>query len=119
MLNAIVLIDNIFRLKKNGILFITINKSLPFILNTNTEVLRKKIYRMPKKKSDLLVKNIAELGQSIRKLNKKITIKKDLKYIGISKGSYKVHDLIHYHLFRNFSNLDWPFKASLNHNRDW
>jgi len=106
-------------LNKKGILFLTVNKKLPFILNTNTENLKKEISKMPKKKSGLLIKNITEVGRLIRKIDKKVVVNKDLKYIDIPKGTYYIHDLIHYYIFRNFYNLKWPFKASLNHNRDW
>ena len=56
-------------LRKKGILFITICRSLPFILDINNKVLRKKIYKMPQSKSSSLINNIAVLGKEIRKVN--------------------------------------------------
>ena len=113
------LIKLLYVLKKNGILFLTVNKTLPFILNLHTNDLKKKISRMPKKTSILLLKNITELGKSLRKIDKKVFIDKKLQHLNIPKGKYKVHDLVHYYIFRNFYNSAWPFRASFNQNQDW
>lgn len=109
----------IYVLKKNGILFLTVNKILPFILNLNTKDLKRKISLMPKKEGDKLIKNITFLGKSFRKVKGKVVINKDLKFLDIPKGKYDVQYLIHYYIFRNFYNPDWPLQASHNMNLDW
>ena len=104
---------------KKGILFITIDKTLPLIANITNSLIRKKMQKMPGLSADLALRDITNLGKSFRLVNNNIKIKKNLKSLGIPKGKYLIHELIHYYMFRCFYNLNWPYSASLTHNRDW
>ena len=74
---------------------------------------------MPKKTSISLLKNITELGRVFRKIDKNVIINKKLQHLDIPKGKYSIHDLVHYYIFRSFYNPAWPFRASVNQNKDW
>jgi ubiquinone/menaquinone biosynthesis C-methylase UbiE len=64
-------------------------------------------------------KDVAILGKSLSKLNKKITIPKDIPVLGIKSGTYDVQRFIYWHFLKCFWDESDNFERSVGVNFDW
>lgn len=66
-----------------------------------------------------LSKNLALLGKSLSKLNKKIRINSDIPVLGIKAGIYDVQRFIYWNFLKCWYSKDVPFEQSIATNFDW
>ena len=64
-------------------------------------------------------KDMAILGKSLSKLNKKITIPREIKILGVKAGTYDVQRFIYWHFLKCFWDSNDNFERSVGVNFDW
>ena len=64
-------------------------------------------------------KDMALLGKSLSKLNKKITIPRDIAILGVKAGTYDVQRFIYWHFLKCFWDPSDNFERSVGVNFDW
>ena len=64
-------------------------------------------------------KDMAILGKSLSKLNKKIKIPREIKILGVKAGTYDVQRFIYWHFLKCFWDSNDNFERSVGVNFDW
>ena len=64
-------------------------------------------------------KDMAHLGKALSKLNKTITIQKDIPLLGVKSGTYDVQRFIYWHFLKCFWDESDNFDRSVGVNFDW
>ena len=64
-------------------------------------------------------KAMATLGQSLSKINKKITITEDIPTLKIKAGTYDIQRFIYWNFLKCWWSGDVPFEQSIATNFDW
>ena len=64
-------------------------------------------------------KDMANLGKSLRKIKKKITIPRNIPILKIKKGTYDVQRFVYWHFLKCFWADDDNFDRSVGVNFDW
>jgi len=106
-------------LKKNGEISIYVyNKKAPIREFTDDHI-RKTTVNMPFDDCMKFSKDMAILGKSLSKLNKKITIPKDIPILGIKSGTYDVQRFIYWHFLKCFWDPSDNLDRSTGVNFDW
>jgi len=106
-------------LAKNGLISIYVyNKKSP-MREYADDYIRERTVKMSKKECIKFSKDMAELGRSLSKLKKKITIPRDIPILGIKKGSFDVQRFIYWNFLKCFWAEDGNFERSVGVNFDW
>ena len=106
-------------LTQNGYISIYVyNKKAP-IREYADDHIRKTTVNMSVKDCMEFSKDMALLGKSLSKLNKKITIPHDITVLGIKAGTYDVQRFIYWHFLKCFWDPSDNFERSVGVNFDW
>ena len=106
-------------LKKNGEISIYVyNKKAPVREFTDDHI-RETTVNMSFDDCMKFSKDMAILGKSLSKLNKKITIPKDIPVLGIKSGTYDVQRFIYWNFLKCFWDPSDNFERSVGVNFDW
>jgi len=106
-------------LTKEGYISIYVyNKKAP-IREYADDHIRKTTVNMSVKDCMEFSKDMAILGKNLSKLNKKITIPRDIAILGIKSGTYDVQRFIYWHFLKCFWDPSDNFERSVGVNFDW
>ncbi len=106
-------------LNKNGVISIYVyNKKAP-VREYVDDHIRKTTVNMSVKDCMNFSKDMAILGKSLSKLNKKITIPNDIPILGVKAGTYDVQRFIYWHFLKCFWDPSDNFERSIGVNFDW
>ena len=106
-------------LKKDGIISIYVyNKKAP-VREFSDDHIRETTVNMSFDDCMKFSKDMAILGKSLSKLNKKITVPKDIPVLGIKSGTYDVQRFIYWHFLKCFWDPSNNFERSVGVNFDW
>jgi ubiquinone/menaquinone biosynthesis C-methylase UbiE/uncharacterized protein YbaR (Trm112 family) len=106
-------------LQKSGIISIYVYKKKAPIREFSDDHIRKFAIEMTEKECMKLSKDMALLGKSLSKLNKKIRIDSDIPVLGIKAGVYDVQRFIYWNFLKCWYSKDVPFEQSIATNFDW
>jgi len=106
-------------LNDNGVISIYVyNKKAP-VREYVDDHIRKTTVNMTEKDCISFSKDMAILGKSLSKLNKKITIPNDIPILGVKAGTYDVQRFIYWHFLKCFWDPSDNFERSVGVNFDW
>jgi ubiquinone/menaquinone biosynthesis C-methylase UbiE/uncharacterized protein YbaR (Trm112 family) len=106
-------------LKKDGVISIYVyNKKAP-VREFSDDHIRETTVNMSFADCMKFSKDMAVLGKSLSKLNKKITIPKDIPVLGIKSGTYDVQRFIYWHFLKCFWDPSDNLERSVGVNFDW
>ncbi len=106
-------------LKKNSFIAIYVyNKKAP-IREFADDFIRKTTVNMSVKECIDFSKNMSLLGKNLLKINKKISIPKDIPLLGIKKGTYDIQRFIYWHFLKCFWDPSNNLERSIGVNFDW
>ncbi len=94
------------------------NKKAP-IREFADDFIRSKTVQMSAKDCIEFSKDMTYLGKNLAKLNKKITIPRDIPLLDIKAGTYDVQRFIYWHFLKCFWAEDGDFERSVGVNFDW
>ena len=94
------------------------NKKAP-IREYADDHIRKTTVNMSSKDCMEFSKDMAILGKSLSKLNKKIIIPRDITILGVKAGTYNVQRFIYWHFLKCFWDPSNNFERSVGVNFDW
>lgn len=83
------------------------------------DFIRKKTVKMSVAKCTEFSKQMAYLGKSLAKLNKKIKIPQDIPILGVKAGEYDVQRFVYWHFLKCFWDESDNFERSVGVNFDW
>jgi uncharacterized protein YbaR (Trm112 family)/ubiquinone/menaquinone biosynthesis C-methylase UbiE len=106
-------------LQKSGAISIYVYKKKAPIREFSDDHIRKFAIDMTEKECMKLSKDMALLGKSLSKLNKKIRIDSDIPVLGIKAGVYDVQRFIYWNFLKCWYSKDVPFEQSIATNFDW
>jgi len=106
-------------LAKKGIISIYVYKKKGPVREFSDDHIRKYAINMTEKECMTLSKDLALLGKSLSKLNKKITIPSDISILGIKAGKYDVQRFFYWNFLKCWYSKDVPFEQSIATNFDW
>ena len=106
-------------LQKTGTISIYVYKKKGPIREFSDDHIRKFAIDMSEKECMKLSKDMALLGKSLSKLNKKIKIHSDIPVLGIKAGVYDVQRFIYWNFLKCWYSDDVPFEQSIATNFDW
>jgi len=106
-------------LQKAGTISIYVYKKKGPIREFSDDHIRKFAIDMSEKECMKLSKDMALLGKSLSKLNKKIKIHSDIPVLGIKAGVYDVQRFIYWNFLKCWYSDDVPFEQSIATNFDW
>lgn len=107
-----------FLAKKGYISIYVYNKKAP-IREYADDYIRKITVNMNVKDCMQFSKDMAILGKSLSKLNKKITIPHDIEILGVKAGTYDVQRFIYWHFLKCFWDPSNNLERSIGVNFDW
>ena len=107
-----------FLAPKGNISIYVYNKKAP-IREYADDHIRKTTVNMSAKDCMEFSKDMAFLGKSLSKLNKKIIIPRDIALLGIKAGTYDVQRFIYWHFLKCFWDPSDNFERSVGVNFDW
>ena len=107
-----------FLAKKGYISIYVYNKKAP-IREYADDHIRNTTVNMSVKDCMEFSKDMALLGKSLSKLNKKITIPRDIAILGVKAGTYDVQRFIYWHFLKCFWDPSDNFERSVGVNFDW
>jgi ubiquinone/menaquinone biosynthesis C-methylase UbiE/uncharacterized protein YbaR (Trm112 family) len=106
-------------LKKNSFISIYVyNKKAP-IREFADDFIRKTTVNMSVKECIEFSKDMSILGKNLLKINKKISIPKDIPLLGIKKGTYDIQRFIYWHFLKCFWDPSNNLERSIGVNFDW
>ena len=106
-------------LSKKGLISIYVyNKKSPMREYADNYI-REITTRMSEKECVEFSKDMTNLGKNLSKLNKKITIPRDIPILGIKKGTFDVQRFIYWNFLKCFWAEDGNFERSVGVNFDW
>ena len=106
-------------LSTNGIISIYVyNKKAP-VREYVDDYIRKTTVNMTEKDCTSFSEDMAILGKSLSKLNKKITIPNDIPILGVKAGTYDIQRFIYWHFLKCFWDPSDNFERSVGVNFDW
>jgi len=106
-------------LKKNSYISIYVyNKKAP-IREFADDFIRKTTVNMSVKECLEFSKDMSILGKNLLKINKKISIPKDIPLLGIKKGTYDIQRFIYWHFLKCFWDPSNNLERSIGVNFDW
>lgn len=106
-------------LKNLGLISIYVYKKKGPIREFSDDHIRKYTVSMSEKDCIKFSKDMAELGRSLSKLNKKITIKHDIPILQIKAGTYDVQRFIYWNFIKCWWSDNVPYEQSVATNFDW
>ncbi len=106
-------------LKKNGLISIYIYKKKGPIREFSDDFIREIMVNKSEKDCLKFSKSMAILGRSLSKLNKKITIPKNIPILKIKSGTYDLQRFIYWNFLKCWWSDDVPFEQSIATNFDW
>ncbi|MCV0430363.1 methyltransferase domain-containing protein [Nitrosopumilus sp.] len=106
-------------LAKKGLISIYVYKIKGPIREFADTFIRESTVKMTEKQCIELSKDMAILGKNLSKINKKITIPKDIPVLNIKKGTYDVQRFIYWNFLKCWWSGDVPFEQSVATNFDW
>ena len=106
-------------LNKNGIISIYVYKIKGPIREFADDFIRESTVKMTEKQCMEFSKDMAILGRNLSKINKKITIPKDIPLLQIKAGTYDVQRFIYWNFLKCWWSGDVPFEQSVATNFDW
>ena len=106
-------------LQKSGTISIYVYKKKAPIREFSDDHIRKFAIEMTEKECMKLSKDMALLGKSLSKLNKKFRIDSDIPVLGIKAGVYDVQRFIYWNFLKCWYSKDVPFEQSIATNFDW
>lgn len=83
------------------------------------DYIREKTVKMSVEECTEFSKDMAILGKSLSKLNKKIIIPRDIHILGVKAGTYDVQRFIYWHFLKCFWDESDNFERSVGVNFDW
>ncbi len=83
------------------------------------DFIRKKTVKMSVAECTEFSKQMANLGKSLAKLNKKIKIPQDIPILGVKAGEYDVQRFVYWHFLKCFWDESDNFERSVGVNFDW
>ena len=106
-------------LKKNGLISIYVYKKKGPVREFSDDFIRKIMVNKSEKECMKFSKAMATLGQSLSKINKKITITEDIPTLKIKAGTYDIQRFIYWNFLKCWWSGDVSFKQSIATNFDW
>ena len=106
-------------LAKNGIISIYVYKIKGPMREFADNFIRESTVKMTEKQCLEFSKDMAILGKSLSKINKKIIIPKDIPVLQIKKGTYDIQRFIYWNFLKCWWSSDVPFDQSVATNFDW
>ena len=106
-------------LAKNGYISIYVyNKKAP-VREYVDDYIRNRTVKMSVEECTEFSKDMAHLGKALSKLNKKITIPRDIPLLGVKAGTYDVQRFIYWNFLKCFWDESDDFERSVGVNFDW
>ena len=106
-------------LNRNGMISIYVYKVKGPMREFADDYIRQTTVKMSEKECMKFSKDMAELGKSLSKINKKITITNDIPLLKIKAGAYDVQRFIYWNFLKCWWSKDVPFEQSVATNYDW
>ena len=106
-------------LKRNGIISIYVYKKKGPVREFVDDFIREQTVKMSEKECKEFSKDMANLGKSLSKLNKKIRIPRDIPILQIKAGIYDVQRFFYWNFLKCFWAEDGNFQRSVGVNLDW
>ena len=106
-------------LAKNGTISIYVYKIKGPMREFADNFIRESTVKMTEKQCLEFSKDMAILGKSLSKINKKIIIPKDIPVLQIKKGTYDIQRFIYWNFLKCWWSSDVPFDQSVATNFDW
>ncbi|HXV66505.1 MAG TPA: class I SAM-dependent methyltransferase [Nitrosopumilaceae archaeon] len=106
-------------LKKNGIISIYVYKKKGPIREFVDDFIREQTVKMSERECKEFSKDMANLGKSLSKLNKKITIPRDIPILEIKSGTYDIQRFFYWNFLKCFWAEDGNLQRSIGVNFDW
>lgn len=106
-------------LAKNGMISIYVYKIKGPMREFADTFIRESTVRMNEKQCIEFSKDMAILGKNLSKINKKITVPKDIPVLNIKKGTYDIQRFIYWNFLKCWWSDDVPFDQSVATNFDW
>ena len=106
-------------LTKNGIISIYVYKIKGPLREFADDFIRQTTVKMTEKQCMEFSKDMAELGKNLSRINKKITIPKDIPLLQIKAGTYDIQRFIYWNFLKCWWSKDVPFEQSVATNYDW
>jgi len=106
-------------LVKNGLISIYVYKIKGPIREFADSSIRESTVKMTEKQCIEFSKEMAILGKNLSKINKKITVPRDIPVLQIKAGTYDVQRFIYWNFLKCWWSGDVPFEQSVATNFDW
>ena len=106
-------------LAKDGIISIYVYKIKGPMREFADNFIRESTVKMTEKQCLEFSKDMAILGKSLSKINKKITIPKDIPVLQIKKGTYDIQRFVYWNFLKCWWSSEVPFDQSVATNYDW
>ena len=106
-------------LNKKGMISIYVYKKKNPMREYADDLIREQTVKMSEKECIKFSKDMTELGRSLSKLKKKITISRDIPILGIKKGTVDVQRFIYWNFLKCFWAEDGNYERSVGVNFDW
>lgn len=106
-------------LQKQGIISIYVYKKKAPIREFSDDYIRQTTVKMTTKQCIEFSKDMANLGRDLAKINKKITINRDIPILEIKKGTYDIQRFIYWYFLKCFWSEDNNYQRSVGVNFDW
>ena len=106
-------------LAKNGTISIYVYKIKGPMREFADNFIRESTVKMTEKQCLEFSKDMAILGKSLSKINKKIIIPKDIPVLQIKKGTYDIQRFIYWNFLKCWWSGNVPFEQSVATNFDW
>lgn len=106
-------------LTKNGIISIYVYRKKGPMREFADDYLRKYTVNMSERKCTEFSKDLTNLGKSLSKLKRKITIPKDIPLLQIKAGTYDVQRFVYWNFLKCWWSDDVPPEISIATNFDW
>ena len=106
-------------LAKNGLISIYVYRKKGPLREFADDYIREHSVKMSEKECMKFSEDMAQLGKSLSKLKKKITISRDIPLLQIKAGTYDVQRFLYWNFLKCWWSDDVPFDQSIATNFDW